>query len=427
MAESLAVLLYGQVVGWLERTERGALPTFRYDDAYVATGSIPLSLRLPLAPTTYPAQRVEPYLRGLLPENRETLRRWADRLSVAADDIFAILAEMGWECPGAVQFCRSEDVEELLSRDGEYKPVDDTHIAERLRALADAPASWTMPEEHWSLGGQQEKFALMSRDGQWHEAHGSAATTHIVKPGIRILLHQALVEHLTMEAASDLGVDVAASRIVQFDDQWVLVVERFDRIIGGDGSVVRVHQEDFCQALGRLPEVKYESRGGPRLTDMAGVIRKWSSQREDDSMALADFAAINLVAGAPDGHSKNLSLLLAHDGQCRIAPLYDLATGLSYDRGSIERSVALSIGGERMFSRIRRKQCEKAASTLGLEPDLLVDRTRGLAERYPDAFERAIANIQDIPGADEVGARTLPALREHCKRLVQQLGQEPGS
>ncbi|MDX6261415.1 MAG: serine/threonine-protein kinase HipA [Kribbellaceae bacterium] len=422
MAERLAVLLYGQVVGSLDRATRGALPTFSYDDAYVDSGSVPLSLRLPIAPTSYPEHRVEPYLRGLLPENRETLGRWADRLGAAPDDIFAILAERGWECPGAVQFCRYEDVEDLLNRNAEYKPVGDGDIAERLRELIDEPASWAMPDEHWSLGGQQEKFALTLLDGQWHEAHGSAATTHIIKPGIKVLLHQAVVEHLTMAAASEMGVDVAASRIVRFDDQWALVIERFDRIVGGDGAVVRVHQEDFCQALGRLPEAKYESRGGPRLTDMAGVVKKWSSQREDDLMALADFAAINLVAGAPDGHSKNISLLLAHGGQRRTAPLYDLATGLSYDRGAVDRSVALSIGGERIFSRIRRKQWDKAAGTLGLEPDLLVDRTRGMAERYPDAFERAVANIKDVPGANEVGARTLPALREHCKSLVQQLG-----
>jgi serine/threonine-protein kinase HipA len=340
---------------------------------------------------------------------------------VTADDIFAILAEMGWECPGAVQFCRSEDVEELLSRNAEYKPVGDAYIAERLRELVDAPASWTMPEEHWSLGGQQEKFALMGFEGQWHEAHGSAATTHIIKPGIKILRHQALVEHLTMAAASDLGVDVAATRVVQFDDQWALVIERFDRIIGPDGSVVRVHQEDFCQALGRLPEAKYEARGGPGLAEMAGVVKKWSSQQGDDLMALADFAVVNLVAGAPDGHSKNISLLLPHDGQRMIAPLYDLATGLSYDRGSVERSVALSVGGERIFSRIRRKQWEKAARTLGLHPDLLVDRARGLAEQYPDAFARAVADAHHIPGADELGVRTLPALHEHCKSLLRQL------
>jgi serine/threonine-protein kinase HipA len=421
MAERLAVLLYGQVVGRLDRTVQPANPTFTYEDAYAASGGVPLSLRLPIASTTYSERQVEPYLRGLLPENRATLGRWADRLSVSPDDIFGILAEMGWECPGAVQFCRFDDVEDLLSRNGEYRPVSDTDIAERLRELVDEPASWSMPGEHWSLGGQQEKFALTSLAGQWHEAHGSAATTHIIKPGIKALLHQALVEHLTMAAASDLGVDVAASRIVQFDDQWALVVERFDRTVGSDSSVVRVHQEDFCQALGRLPEAKYEARGGPGLADMAGVVRKWSSQRDDDLMALADFAAVNLISGAPDGHSKNISLLLAFDGQRRIAPLYDLATGLSYDRGSIDRTVALSIGGERIFSRVRQKQWEKAARTLGLPPDLLIGRARAMAEQYPDAFERAVALAQGIPGADEIGARTLPALRKHCEDLLQQL------
>jgi serine/threonine-protein kinase HipA len=421
MAEALVVLLYGEVVGRLERAEAGALPAFRYDDAYVAAGRVALSSRLPIAATTYPPRRVEPYLRGLLPENRDTLARWADRLGVGPDDIFAILSEMGWECPGAVQFCRPEDVDALLDRSGEYKLVGVTDIAQRLRELIDTPASWTMPEEHWSLGGQQEKFALRQLDGEWYEAHGSAATTHIIKPGIRGLRYQALVEHVTMAAAFELGVDVAAGRIVQFDDQWALVIERFDRGAGDDGSVLRVHQEDFCQALGRLPEAKYETRGGPGLADLAGLVRRSSAEPEDDLMAVADFAAVNLVAGAPDGHSKNISILLPPGGRSQVAPLYDLATGLTYDRGSVERTVALSIGGERGFSRIRRKQWEKAANVLTLNTAALLDRVRGMAEQYPDAFERALRDVQNVPGADEVGTRTLPVLREHCKNLLQQL------
>ena len=421
MAERLAVLLYGQMVGQLNRAERRAPPTFTYDGAYVASGSVPLSVRLPIATSTYSGRRVEPYLLGLIPENRGTRERWADQLDVAPDDVFAMLAEMGWDCPGAVQFCRFEDVEELPGRSGEYKSVSDVRIAQRLRALVNEPASWTMPGEHWSLGGQQEKFALTLLDGRWHEAHGSAATTHIIKPGIKVLLHQTLVEHVTMEAAAELGVDIAGSRLARFEDQWAIVVERFDRVTGSDAAIVRIHQEDFCQALGRLPEAKYESRVGPTLVDMSGVVRKWSSRREDDLMALADFVAINLVAGAPDGHSKNVSLLLAPNGQRWVAPLYDLATGLSYDSAAVERKVAVSVGGERIFSRIRGKQWERAAKTLGLRPELLLDRAKMLAEQYPDAFARALAKVEDVPGAVEVGDRTLPGLREHCERLVQQL------
>jgi serine/threonine-protein kinase HipA len=420
MAERLAVLLYGEVVGHLDREGGESFPTFTYASSYVESGTVPLSLRLPIAERSYPAPRVEPYLRGLLPENAETRAGWADRLDTAPDDVFGMLAVMGWDCPGAVQFCDPDRVGELSARAGELQPVGETHIADRLRTLVEQPASWTMPDEHWSLGGQQEKFALTLVDGRWHEAHGSAATTHIIKPGIKALTHQALVEHVTMAAAEALGVDVAASRIVQFEDQWAIVIERFDRVVGQDG-ITRIHQEDFCQALGRLPEAKYESRGGPRLTDMVALVRRQSTTPADDLLALADFAIVNLVAGAPDGHSKNISLLLAPDGSRWVAPLYDLATGLAYDSSTVDRRVALSIGGERMVSRVRRKQWDKAAAILGVPADRLVDRVRTLAGQYPDAFEKALTTVADVPGAEEVAARTIPDLRKHSLSILERL------
>ncbi|GAA1599586.1 type II toxin-antitoxin system HipA family toxin [Kribbella hippodromi] len=420
MTERLAVVLYDEVAGHLERAGADVMPTFTYADDYVRSGTIPLSLRLPIGARTYPAGRVEPYLRGLLPENPQTLGQWADRLNTTADDIFGILAEMGWDCPGAVQFCAPERLEELRNRGSETHPVGESEIAERLRRLVDQPATWSMPAEHWSLGGQQEKVALTSIDGQWYEARGSAATTHIVKPGIKALLHQVLIEHVTMAAAGKLAVDVAPSSMLRFEDQWAIVVERFDRVVDG-AAIRRIHQEDFCQALGRLPAVKYESRGGPRLSDLAALVRRQLTEPEDDLLALADFAAVNLVAGAPDGHSKNISLLLDPAGSRWIAPLYDLATGLSYDSNRVDRSVALSIGGERVFSRIRRKQWEKMARVLDLPAELLIGRVRALAERYPDAFETSLTAVAEVPGADQVADRTLPQLRTHCKSVLRQL------
>ena len=417
-AKRLAVLLYGNVIGHLER-EDTALPTFTYTAEYAAQGQAPLSARLPIATDPYQPRRVEPYLRGLLPEDPTTLQQWAEELDVHADDVFAMLAEMGWDCPGAVQFCPEDAVETLLSRAGEYHPVSDGDIAERLVRLQTQPAAWTMPDEHWSLGGQQEKIALARLEGSWFEAHGSAATTHILKPGIKILLHQALVEHVTMQAAKRAGLTVATTTMLQFEDQWAIVVERFDRVATGE-RVLRLHQEDFCQALGRLPGAKYESRGGPAMSDMAKLIRRDMTSPDDDAQALADFVAVNLIAGAPDGHSKNISLLVAPNGRRWVAPLYDLATGLTYDR-EVERTVAVSIGGERAFSRIRRKQWEKAARILDIGPSVLLLRVANLAEAFPQAFQDALDEMTDIPGADQVAERTLPALEQHCGRLLDQL------
>lgn len=421
MAERLAVLLSGQVVGHLDRRTSGDDPTFSYTTEYVRAGEVALSARLPVQRGVHPAKRVKPYLAGLLPENEDARAAWSDQLGVDRDDAFGILAAMGWDCPGAVQFCREEDLEELRARDGEHQPISDTAIADRIRALADSEPSWTMPGEHWSLGGQQEKFALARIDGHWHTAHGSAATTHIVKPGIKQLHHQALVEHVTMEAASAVGVDVAKSAFARFDDQWAIVIDRFDRSLSA-GRVLRTHQEDFAQACGRMPAHKYESRNGPGLADMMRVVTRESTSPFDDRLALADFLIINLVAGAPDGHAKNVSLLRA-PGLARVAPLYDLATGLAYDARTVERSVALSIGGERVASRIRRHQWRKAAETLGLDPELLIERVAVLAEAFPKAFEEVLEGLTDFaPGAGEVAERTLPALRAHTRHILDRLG-----
>ena len=420
MTDRLVVLLYGEVVGYLDRAEQGVDPSFTYDSGYVRDGEVALSARLPLRHQPYSPEKTAPYLLGLLPENSQTRDLWARRLSTSPDDTFGILAEMGWDCPGAVQFCRPDAVDELTRRDEVYQAVTAADIAQRLRRLGSDPASWTMPDEHWSLAGQQEKFALTWRAGSWHEAHGSGATTHIIKPGIRTLHKQALVEHATMAAAAAVGIDVAATRLLQFEDEWAIVIDRFDRREADDGTILRFHQEDFCQALGRLPEHKYESRGGPQLRDMMRLLRQQSTSIDDDRLALADFLIVNLVAGAPDGHAKNISILRAA-GKTWVAPLYDLATGLAYDSADIERNVALSVGGERAVSRIRHRQWERAAGTLGLPHDQLSGRVAQLAEDYPDAFAAALEAIRDAPGVEEVAERAIPPLKHHCARVLNQL------
>ncbi|MCR1784652.1 HipA domain-containing protein [Nocardioides carbamazepini] len=421
MTERLAVLLGGVVVGRLSRESAGDEPEFAYDPAYVRVGEVALSARLPLRVDAYPAKNVMPYLAGLLPESKEAREAWAAEWEdVDADDAFSMLAAMGRDCPGAVQFCREDQLDDLAARATEFEPLDEAAIADRIRALAGGEPSWTMPGEHWSLGGQQEKFALTWTADQWCAAHGSAATTHIFKPGIAKLHHQALVEHATMAAAGSLGVVVASSAFERFEDQWAIVVERFDRA-RVDGEIVRIHQEDFAQACGRMPQDKYESRRGPTLRDMMQVVTRESTNELDDKLALADFVAINLVAGAPDGHSKNIALLRA-PGYVGIAPLYDLATGTTYDSKKVDRSVAVSIGGERLVSRIRQAQWAKAAAVVGLPEDSLLQRVAALASSFPDAFEAAIATMSDdVPGAGEVGERTVPALRKHARTVLSGL------
>lgn len=420
MTERLAVLLSGEVSGYLDRTSTATAPVFRYADNYLRAGRVALSTQLPLVEGVHQAKKVKAFLAGLLPESEAVRRAWSDRFQIAPDDDFGLLSHMGRDCAGAVQFCPEDEVANVLARTNEFVRTSEAEIAARIADLAEGQPSWTMQHEHWSLGGQQEKFALAWLDAGWHSAHGSAATTHILKPGIRRLHHQALVEHATMVASATVGVDVATSAFMGFEGQWAIVIERFDRLRSGD-RIIRIHQEDLAQACGRLPAQKYESRGGPGVADLARVVRRESTDPDADRRALADFLIINLVAGAPDGHAKNLSLIRM-PGRVGLAPLYDLATGLAYDTDTVERQVALSIGGERIASRIGQRQWTKAARLIGLQPEAMINRVKALALPFPRAFESALAALPDsVPGVQEVAERAAPALMEHTTRLLERL------
>lgn len=379
--------------------------------------------RWPTPPTA--GRSVRAFLDGLLPESRGTRSRWGTRLGVDPDDAVGLLAHVGWDCPGAVQFCAPDTLDEIRTRARQLTPVGETHIAERLRSLRsqDEP-SWTLPNEHWSLPGQQSKLALRWQAGGWQEAHGSAATTHILKPGIGRLHHQALVEHATMRASASLGLDVAHTEFTHFADEPVIVIERYDRLRIDDGSVLRVHQEDFCSASGRLPARKYEEQGGPGLADLARIVEQNVRHREPAMAALGDFAAINYIAGAPDGHAKNISLLLL-PGEAKLAPLYDLASGFPYDATDLDLTgVAVGIGGRRKFGQVLGKHWDRAAATLNLPAAQFRDRVRALAEGFPDAFSDALRSV-GTPEATAIHERTTTKIATHVRQLVERLDDPP--
>ncbi len=414
------VLLYGEVIGRIDQATPNSPPELHYEDDHVERASVPLGLRLPLSNEVSSGKPLDAYLAGLLPEDLDTRRRLATDLGVGVDDAVGILARMGWDCPGAVQFCTPEDLDEMASRPGDHVAVSDADIESRLRSLRteDGP-SWTMPDERWSLAGQQAKIALAKLDGAWHEAHGSAATTHIVKPGVGHLTHQGLVEHATMRAAAAVGVDVAETEFRHFGDEAAVVITRFDRLVRRDGGVLRIHQEDLCSATGRSPERKYESDGGPGVRDMALVIERHVADRATAMRSLADFVAINYIAGAPDGHAKNIAVLIL-PGEVRMAPLYDLATGLTYDRRQILRQVAVSISGQRALGSVVGRHWDKVARLLAIPPEEYRARLSHIADGYTDAFSDALADV-GTPEAQVVRARTVDRLAAHIAGVARRL------
>lgn len=413
MTRQLVVLLGGQVVASLERT-RAQVVRLTYESD---PGPTPLSLSLPIATRTHAGAVVEQFLWGLLPDNDGVLAGIERRYGADPRDPMSLLAAVGKDCAGAVQFCRPDEVEPTLARAGTLEPCSDGQIEMRLAELAmDERASWSMPGEHWSLGGTQAKIALRRRRGRWYVAQGAEPTTHILKPGIRSLHHQALLEHLSMRAAALLGLEVSETAYRAFKSESALVVTRFDRAPGPAGTVTRRHQEDLCQALGTTS--RYEEFGGPSAVDVVTALRAQSAtpaQAAANVRQFVDGLVYNTVIGAPDAHARNYAVLL--DGEdVHLAPLFDVATGLAYEtRGA--RTASMSIGGVFDLDRIDDDAWRRFAERARLSAEDLLDRVHELAAGVPEAFERALAEVADDEGSGEVEERLMGPLREHAGRV----------
>lgn len=410
MGDNLVVFMGGVLAGEISR-HKGQF-WLKYDSAYIESHHHPLSPVLPVSESKHKSQHIESFVAGLVPENPNTRAGWARTFGVR-DTAFDLLGEMGLDCAGAVQFAAPERVSEITDG-GNLKPLTEQDIAQRIRELIDNEDSWTMPSEHWSLPGQQGKFALTWDGGGWCSAHGSAATTHIFKPGITNLKHQALVEHVTMACARRLGLVVAETEMVTFGDQISLVTKRFDRISRG-AEIERLHQVDFCQAMGRLPDAKYEETGGSRPKEIAAMLRKVSTSQEPDIKRFSDALMFNYVVGAPDAHSKNYSLIFA-GSQVRLAPLYDIATAFPYnpkEEGMDLRTVAMSIGGRRKLGDVDLHGWKIHAKEMGLVESERIEKLDAMTTQVIGAFEEVLDEVKDLPGAPEVRQRLLPNLTDH--------------
>ncbi|MCW4457413.1 type II toxin-antitoxin system HipA family toxin [Microbacterium sp. MPKO10] len=376
---------------------------FLYNEAYRQDPrSTPLSKSMPMSALGHGPDVVMPWLSNLLPDAEEVRTRWAAKFGERRSDPFTLLAHMGEDAPGSVQVVPEDAVPTAA---GELSPMSEREIARRVRAILADPAHWVddsdEDESRFSLGGNQGKFAVAQIDGEWFEPNGHAASTHIVKPGMVIAAghtddHIQALEFVTMRAARALGIRAAFVDILDFDGVPAFVTARYDRRIR-DGNVVRVHQEDFCQALSVFPSRKYEEDGGPTMADMVELVSRTSTPayRTEDLRALADLFAFNLLVAGVDAHAKNHSML--HVGNnTRLAPAYDLisAHGIwDENRVAYTSSAAVKYGKERRYRLISGRNIARTADVLGMQRTDFIGRLEQMAKELPNAFEQAIGQV----------------------------------
>ncbi|WP_135213203.1 type II toxin-antitoxin system HipA family toxin [Vitreimonas flagellata] len=396
----LRVLLNGRAVGTLQRESSGAIE-FQYDKDWIDwEHAIPVSLSLPMREDRYAGAPVVAVFDNLLPDNASIRRQIASRVRADGDDAYSLLSALGRDCVGALQF--TLEGEEPKTRAGEIagEAISDADIARILKNLAQAPLGVSGDAEfRISIAGAQEKTALLRHNGQWMRPHGATATTHILKPQIGMAangmdLRQSVEnEHFCMEVMRALGVTTAESAILDFDDVRALSVTRFDREWGKDGRLLRVPQEDMCQALGVHPTKKYENEGGPGMPKILDVLKASDEPRADQDRFLEAQFAFWLL-GATDGHAKNFSIFLSQGGRFKMTPLYDiLSVQPCVDANQIpwnKYKMAMAAGNSRHYgvNALQPRHFVETAQKSGVAQDRAVLLFEGVRARLPAAIDK---------------------------------------
>jgi serine/threonine-protein kinase HipA len=424
MSNELVVLLDQTEAGRVSRDARGRLRFLYNDDWRNGADTYPLSLSMPLGAKEHGRSVVEAFLWGLLPDNERVLARWAAKFHVSARNVFALISHVGEDCAGAVQFVTPDRLQLIRSgKEDNVEWLDESQIANRLETLRKDHAAWRLPSDtgQFSLAGAQPKTALLLQNDHWGIPSGRLPTTHILKPPTAQFDGHAENEHICLMLARALGLPAARTKVTRFKDEIAIIVERYDRLPKGN-DIVRVHQEDVCQALGIMPTKKYQNEGGPSPFDIIQLLRTYSTDRDEDVDTLIGALGFNWLIAGTDAHAKNFSLLLS-GRRVRLAPLYDIASILPYDGFDIHKlNFAMKVGGEYKLSQIGLRQWQKFAREVRAEPEELIARLIAMAKQLPDEVSaaRVRAREQGLGGA--IIERLATKLIERANECERRLG-----
>ncbi len=376
---------------------------FTYDRAWTdADDSFPLSVSLPLTSVEYVGGPAHWFFSNLLPEG-EARQAVCERLGLSLRNDIALLRAIGGECAGAFAIC--EPGSPSGRRDSHsYELIDDPRL-QTLVTRDVVPLLVGGPTTRLSLAGAQHKLPVAMLDGRVHLAVDGAPSTHILKLPHPRYAHLCLNEAYVMGLAAHIGFDVARVDLLLRTDPPSLLVERYDRRASEiEWPVVRLHQEDFCQALALSPDQKYEQEGGPSLASAIDLVSRHASEPFVDARRLIEWQAFNIVVGNCDGHGKNLSFLY-EGSELRLAPFYDLLSTRQYE--GLDRRLAMSIGGRRDAAELHRPQWEALAREARLGANVVIESVRAVAEKCADATTAWTKEYRDRYGRRGI-LQTLP-------------------
>jgi len=404
-ADGLNVWLYGTRIARID-ANRGRLRLTYTEEALARypPGSPLLSLSLPVRAERYPQGVVRGFLDGLLLEG-DARRRVARQVGVAADDTYGLISALGRDCAGAVVIQSASDPEPPPPTVLGAEPLDGAALTDLVGNLESAPLG-VSGRVRVSLAGMQDKLLLTRLpDGSWGRPVDGTPSTHILKPEIAAYPDTAANEAFCMRLARELGLEAAYVETTEVGGRKVLIVERYDRRVDDDGTVHRIHQEDFCQATGTPPSKKYEEDGGPSLARIAGIVGQAAST--DSLERLLRTATLNVVVGNGDAHAKNFSLLHDEDGRLRLAPAYDVMSTMVYG----DRRLAMYIDSLQRTERVTLDRLVAEGASWGMSRGRATNLIHEVVDRLPEAVETASSQTPEMP------ARFLALMNEQIARL----------
>jgi serine/threonine-protein kinase HipA len=398
----LRVLLNNRLVGRLLKQASGAI-SFQYDESWLSwSHTFPISMSLPLREDAFRGDRVVAVCENLLPDSESLRRRVAERVGAQGTDAYSLLSQIGRDCVGALQFV-PDDEDTVYDTSGiKGEVISEEGIEKLLKNLARAPLGLDNDREfRISVAGAQEKTALLHYKGKWWKPHGTTPTTHILKTQIGTLQNGIDLsnsvenEYYCLKLMAAFGLPANAAEITVFGDTAALVIERFDRKWASSERLLRVPQEDFCQALSCPPSLKYQSQGGPGIVDGLNLL-KGSDTPAEDQKAFLKAQVLYWLIGATDGHAKNFSIFLGRGGRFKLTPVYDVLTAQpSLASRQIERKqlkLAMSVGDNRHYriDEIKGRHFIQSAERAGLPGSLASDVLTEVAQ----AAETAIKTVE---------------------------------
>jgi len=424
----LQVLLNNRLVGHLKKEPSGAIG-FLYDPDWLHWDqALPVSLSLPLREDAYKGEVVAAVFENLLPDSNNLRRMVAEKVGADGADAYSLLTRIGRDCVGALQFIPGDEEVVPAAREIAGEPIDDRNIELLLNNLARAPLGLGEDDDfRISIAGAQEKTALLWHGRKWLRPHGTTPTTHILKTQIGRLqngidLSDSIEnEYYCLKLLAAFGLPVNHAEIRTFGRTKALVIERFDRRLTAEGHLLRVPQEDFCQALACPPTRKYQSEGGPGMADILERLKASDTPAEDQKKFLKAQILFWLI-GATDGHAKNFSVFLGPGGTFSLTPFYDVLTAQpSLDARRIERKqmkLAMFVGTGRHYrmdeiaGRHFMQTTERAGLPAGLASEVMDDILKD-ADAVPGRLAKELPN--GFP--DAIHASVMKSLRTRLRAL----------